>query len=237
MDNAEAEKRAAQDHAEAVELAAETLGVQVLEALVFELEQVPEWARRSESDHALAVDRLRDKVLGLVGRALGVLFTGQYPVCQAELARVAFGEEITATLKIDRGATSRHELADATGSRVLVVIADPGRFTAGIDAVRARAAQGDLFREGPATPVDGEPNDDLPAYAASSAPDMGELIGTLVEAGVPLRPGEAEAWTVAQQRYGLNWARKFIEERDRGEDVTDFPRPWFISAPIPRAVQ
>lgn len=236
MDKQEADQRAAQAHAEAVTIAAETLGVQVLEALVFELEQVPEWARRSESDHALAVDRLRSRVVGLVGQALSILFRGNYPVCQAQLARVGFGDEITATLKIDRGATSRHELADATGARVLVVIADPDRFTAGIDEVRARAGQGDLFAAPGEAPA-GEPNDDLPPIAQTTPPDIGELIGTLVEAGVPLRPGEAEAWTIAQQHYALNWSRKFLDARDSGADVSDYPRPWFISAPIQRTVQ
>jgi hypothetical protein len=62
---------------------------------------------------------------------------------------VSFGDGISARIKIARDAVARHELADASGGKIVVLLADPERFFEGIERVRARASQGELF-EGPA---------------------------------------------------------------------------------------
>ena len=67
--------------------------------------------------------------------------------CAAELAQVSFGDGIRATLKISKTASSRHELADATGQTVVVVMARAEEFTQRMEEIKAQATQKDLFKE------------------------------------------------------------------------------------------
>lgn len=133
----------------AAELAAETMGRDLLSALVDELKAAPDcWDKMSQQDQDQTIERLRRRITKLVQEALGLVFRGEYPAVRATVAGVRFKKGITASLQVERGAYNRHELADAEGQQVLIVMANPDDYLARMEEIRAADKQGDLFPAG-----------------------------------------------------------------------------------------
>lgn len=140
------ENRKQEEMRDAVELAAETLGKDLLTALINELQVAKAaWGQLSELDQNASIERLRQRVHKLVGEALGIMLLQQYPVVAATVVGVRFKKGITVALSLDKRAEGRHDLADAEGKSVLVVIADPDELREGMASIRAAAKQGELF--------------------------------------------------------------------------------------------
>lgn len=129
------------------ELAVETLGKDLLEALLQEVRLVPQsWAQLGPIEQENLIDRLRRRVQLLLRDAVSIMFAGETPAVRARLSGLKFGKEIQCVLSIARDATGRHELLDAVGMPVVLIMADPNEYMAAMDTVKARAAQGDLFQ-------------------------------------------------------------------------------------------
>jgi hypothetical protein len=151
-----AERNAAQDM---IAIHAETMGADFLAALLAELRQMPDhWARLNEQAQQQIIDRIREKVRAAVTKAQGMFLRAGCAAVPADLESVGFKNGITAALKIPRDALHRHELADAQGQRVLVVIADGNRWLERMDEIKARADQADMFD------ADYDPSRDQPGY-------------------------------------------------------------------------
>lgn len=146
--------------ADPAEMALDSIGRQLLEALVEQLKVAPEtWAKMTQIQQDQTIDRLRERVLNVVENALSMLFSGHYPSCTAQLVSLTVKDEIRASLTVAKSMQNLHELADAVGRSVLVVVASPEDFTARMEEIRARASQGDLFHREP--PHDEAPSGDL----------------------------------------------------------------------------
>lgn len=128
-------------------ISAEKIGHDLLQALVEELKSSKiAWADLPEESQNESIDRLRQVVHDLVGQVLALVLMRSYPVCVATVSGVRFKKGIHVTLSVDKHAQSRHELADAEGKSVLVLMADPDALRDDLAAVRAEAEQGDLFK-------------------------------------------------------------------------------------------
>lgn len=151
---------AERDHAQdTIAIHAETMGADFLAALLAELRTMPDhWARLNEQAQQQIIDRLKEKVRAAVIKAQGMFLRAGCAAVPADLEAVGFKNGITAALKIPRDALHRHELSDATGQRVLVVIADGNRWLERMDELKAKADQHDLF-DG-----DYDPTRDQPGY-------------------------------------------------------------------------
>ena len=233
----------------AAQEAAEQLGATLLRDLVKRLEELPKpWRDLDQYEQQREIDALRGQVEAIIRAAFDVLFRQQYPACVAQLGRVAFGDTISASIKIARDAVARHELADASGGKIVVLLADPERFLEGMELIRARASQGELFvGVDPAAPGSDETVYSTPPAGEAEADgwvtlgteqkharELAKLVELLYMAGVRvLNLDAAQGWTEAQRALAATWAR------DRWNRVhaptlssaEAIDRPWFIAAP------
>lgn len=216
-------------------LAADTLGRDMLTTLLREVETIPGWDRLPAIDQQNRINAIADAIRGVIVQALDVLFRGDYPACTAELAQVSFGDGIRATLKIAKSATSRHELADATGQTVVVVMARAEEFTARMEEIKAQCTQKDLFEaygdrrwaetkaadDETASPDGDQPTDDSAAAGeVKDSPtegawtfdgfDMFEWIRLLEKAGAIVTATDFGNWDQAEKESACQWAAEAV---------------------------
>jgi len=127
-------------------LAQANLGRDLLKAMVdvIRTAQKP-WHAISQAEQEQLIDRLRDETDDMVRKAINTLLTGEFPAVGGKVHQVVFSGGIKCTLIIDALAKYRHELADAEGTNVLVVVADPAEYLQSMDQVKADADQPDMF--------------------------------------------------------------------------------------------
>src|SRR4029079_17246981 len=88
------------------------------------------WAKMSAQQQDETIERLRKRTRALIAEGLNMLFRGQYPACEAVLDGIAIKNGLKLTLKIAKGARNWHEIVEAEGQNVLVVIGDPEKYRA-----------------------------------------------------------------------------------------------------------
>lgn len=133
----------------AVDLAAANLGHDMLDALVAELEKMPEaFAKLPQHGQEAVIRRLDHAVRQVVTKALAILFHGEYPACRAVLESIAIKDGIKAALKIARTEHHLIELAEHVGTPVVVVMAQPDMYFDRMGEIRGRKDQPDLFDRG-----------------------------------------------------------------------------------------
>lgn len=127
-------------------LAQANLGRDLLKAMVdvIRTAQKP-WHAISQAEQELLIGRLRDDTDDMVRKAINTLLTGEFPAVGGKVHQVVFSSGIKCTLQIDAHAKYRHDLSDAEGTNVLVVIADPAEYLQSMDQVKADADQPDMF--------------------------------------------------------------------------------------------
>lgn len=144
---AEAAEPAEQSVAQAAaELAAETLGRDLLASMVEELRAAPDcWEKMSQVRQDQTISRMRVRVQKLVSETLSILFRGQYPALPALLTGISMNKGLQVKLAIDRNAPSRYELLDMINRQVVIVLADPEEYVQRMEEIRAQEKQRDLF--------------------------------------------------------------------------------------------
>lgn len=117
-------------------LQAESIGRSLLIELVDIIKMLPEpWAKTSEDDQNDIIDRLRDEVHAMARRTVVEVEARGRPHLRSTVDQVVFKDGVRIVLKGLSGAAA-HDLADAQGSDVLVVIGDAAPFIEGTEAVR-----------------------------------------------------------------------------------------------------
>lgn len=135
------------DPLEIVTLTAETLGRDILAALIEEIKRIPSsWEQLKSHDQQMAIERLAQRTRLVITEGLYLLFRGHYPACEATLEGIAIKKGLRVSLKIAKGARNWHEVVEAEGSQVLLVMADPAQFVERMDEIKAQADQKDLFK-------------------------------------------------------------------------------------------
>lgn len=143
------------------------LGRDILGAIVYELKTQPDhWARLSEETQKRQLEGLRDKVRAIVQNAVRVMVSGaDFRSVQVELEGMTFKDGIKGSFTLDKSEPNRHELADAIGRRVVIVMASPEAFLQRIEDVKAATDQLDLFGG------DYDPMSDQPGYRRDEKED------------------------------------------------------------------
>lgn len=130
----------------AIVLSAETLGHDLLAALIAELRHMPDhFLRLNEKLQRETIDRLKEKIQAGAEKAISILMKAELAAVPAEVKSVSIGEYIKAQLRVQRDALYRHALADAQGKKVLVLVASPDQWMQRMDEIKARADQLDLW--------------------------------------------------------------------------------------------
>lgn len=130
-------------------LAAETMGKQLLLALVDELKVLQDpWAKTSQKKQDDALDRLRARIEHLTREAITILAQGGQQCVKAEVESVTFKDGIKAVLTFPKGLEGVHDLADQVGDHVFVVItSNPDEFLQGMGDVQGEPDQRALLED------------------------------------------------------------------------------------------
>lgn len=123
------------------QMTADTVGKDLLQALVTEIKLLPDpWPKLSQKKQDDVIDRLRDRVATNVQMAVHLLSSQGRTVVVGDLEQITI-KDAKAVIKVGRGAESLHELYDAQGKAVMVIVSDAGEHTGGMDDVTGEADQ------------------------------------------------------------------------------------------------
>lgn len=172
----------------AAEVAADSLGYDLLQALVDEVSQFPGWQGLTQAQQDTHINRLGANVRRLVKGTLDILFGANYPACSAIIGDVIFSTgSIKAKLQIDRTAVSRHELSDAAGQQVVIVMANPDQWFERMESIKGALDQRDLFHHareplGHMGQEEKPAPEDKPQSSAASPDSEGSALGDMLPA-------------------------------------------------------
>lgn len=106
-----------------VEVAEETFLGDLVTFVLDELKALPKaWPMLSESDQDIVLERLQRRAKSATRSCIDILASQARPVVQATVEQVTFKGGIKAVLQVPAHAQHRHELADAEGQEVMIVI-------------------------------------------------------------------------------------------------------------------
>jgi len=99
------------------------------------------WNMTSEKNQEIALNKMEEVIKQAVRQAVMVIATDRAPSLAGTVESVTFKDGIKAVLTLDKHAEGRHNLADAEGTTVLIVMANPEQFTGGMEKVGAAPDQ------------------------------------------------------------------------------------------------
>ncbi len=147
-------------------MTANTLGKDLLSALVLEMKMMPDtWAKLSEKKQNDIIDRLRSRVDASVKMAVHLIAANGRTVVQGDLDKITIKDGAQALIKIGKSVSALHELAEAQGQAVLLVLSGgESQYTGGMDEVRGESDQRafEMGREYTDGDGDGMPDADAP---------------------------------------------------------------------------
>lgn len=240
-----------------IAISAATMGHDLVAALLSELRGMPEhWAKLNSDMQQKIIERLKEKTAKAVDTAIVLLMRSEFQAVPAKLEYVNRKDGIRAGLTVNADAVCRHALFDASGSQVLVVIADPKRWTQRMDEIKAKDDQLELFD--PAANYD--PSVDQPGYRRDQDPllpgkswaDLKASFGVtqeppagddnaadpklvaqrilqeqLAEAGIAVSLGAVQAATEEQQNEARAWIETYLSD----PNGCTIERPAWLPAP------
>ena len=139
-----------------IEFAKNELTGKLLQICVSQLDKLKTpWSHTSEKNQEIALNAMRQAVTAAVTDAVMIINADRKPRLDATVDSVTFKDEIKATLTLSKAMGGRHELADAAGSTVSVIIARPEDFTGGGNKVKPQPDQKSLLEKTDANPMEG----------------------------------------------------------------------------------
>ncbi|WP_431206762.1 ribosome modulation factor [Burkholderia cepacia] len=133
-----------------LQMTAESIGKDLLSALVTEIKLLPDlWVKLSEKKQNDVIDRLRARVEHNVKMATHLIASDGRVVVQGDLVQITIKDGVKAAVEFSSAAPNLHDLYDAQGKAVLLVVANATAHTGGMDEVRGETDQRglDLGRE------------------------------------------------------------------------------------------
>lgn len=147
------------------QMTAETVGKDILQALVMELKLLPKpWPEIPQKKQDDIIDRLRSRVESNVKMAVHLLASQGRTVVAGDLDQITIKDGVKAVVKFGSGAANLHELYDVAGKAVLVVVANAGDHTIGMDEIQGESDQramdlGHEYHDNDGGGMDGASND------------------------------------------------------------------------------
>ena len=123
-------------------MTAATIGKDLLSALVTELKLLPAvWAKLPQKKQDDILDRLRARVESNVGMAVHMSAAQGRVTVVGDLDQITIKDGVKAVVKFSPAAPSLHQLYEAAGKAVLVIVASGEDHTGGMDEVKGEADQ------------------------------------------------------------------------------------------------
>ncbi len=124
------------------DMTTDTVGRDILQALVQEIKLLPDvWVKISKSKQDDVIDRLRSRVETNIKMAVHLLAAEGRTVVAGDLDQITIKDGVKAVVKFSSVAANLHELYEASGMAVLVVVANPKENLVGMDEVRGESDQ------------------------------------------------------------------------------------------------
>lgn len=141
----------------AVELARETLLGDLMSLVIEELKAAPDvWQKLSEHKQDAVIGRVHQRVSDAVRQAVELIASNGRTAIPATLEQVTVKDGIKGVVTVSRTDPNRHDLADAVGRAVMIVVADPAEFSGGAGDVKPDPDQQPLNGFGAGDVVDVE---------------------------------------------------------------------------------
>ena len=129
-----------------VDIAEETMLGDLMSLTLDELKHAQDaWQKLSEADQDATIDRIEARTRQAIVSAVRMIATQGFVRLPATLESVTVKDSIKATLSIAKTDPSRHELFDATGCVLTVVLADISQFVEKPHGHKGDPAQLDLI--------------------------------------------------------------------------------------------
>ncbi|HEM7888508.1 TPA: cell division protein FtsK [Burkholderia cepacia] len=164
-----------------LQMTAESIGKDLLSALVTEIKLLPDlWVKLSEKKQNDVIDRLRARVEHNVKMATHLIASDGRVVVQGDLVQITIKDGVKAAVEFSSAAPNLHDLYDAQGKAVLLVVANATAHTGGMDEIRGESDQRglDLGREYTAQDGDGmdgdKPDSDVVDADFREVPKLGD---------------------------------------------------------------
>lgn len=123
-------------------MTADTIGKDILSALMQEIRLLPDvWVKLPQARQEDIISRLSDRVTANVKMAVHLISSQGRTVVVGELEQITIKNGAKAIIKIGRGDESLHDLYDAQGKAVLIVVSDAGDHTGNMDELKGEADQ------------------------------------------------------------------------------------------------
>lgn len=128
-----------------IDITCETLGGDLASWLVDRLRQQPKtYGEMSEQEQRETIESATMAVNSMLRRAVALIAADERKVIVADVEKVEFKDGIKAVISCSKSSEYRHDLADAQGQTVLIVVADADKYLGG-DRPEAEPDQGALF--------------------------------------------------------------------------------------------
>lgn len=105
------------------------------------------WGVLPEKDQQKIIDRITERFSEAVRQAVKIIAAESRAHLVADVDSVTFKDGIKVTLKVSKASEDRHELADATGQMVLIVLPQVDKFLTG-EIPKAEPDQRELLGAG-----------------------------------------------------------------------------------------
>lgn len=123
-------------------MTADTVGKDLLSALVTEIKLLPDvWVKLTEEKQNDVIERLYKRVGDNVKMAVHLLAADGRTVVAGALDQITIKDGVKAVVKFSPAAPNLHELYDAANKQVLLVVANAGEYTAGMEEVKGESDQ------------------------------------------------------------------------------------------------
>lgn len=125
-----------------VHIAADTMLGDLMGVVLDELKAAPDvWQKLGEVEQDDAIDRIRRQCAAAVEDCVRIIATQGFSRIRAKVDAITVKDGIKATLTLAQHDPARHELVDAQGSSVFIVLADVEQFSGGVAAIHAEPDQ------------------------------------------------------------------------------------------------
>jgi hypothetical protein len=127
---------------ETLEMTAQSIGKDLLSGLVQEMKLLPDvWVKISKAKQDDIIERLRKRVEVNVKMAVHLVASEGRTVIAGDLEQITIKDGVKAVCKFSQHAPNMHEMFDAAGKAILLVVANPADHTGGMDEIKGESDQ------------------------------------------------------------------------------------------------
>lgn len=128
-----------------IEIAAETMLGDMMQLVIGEMRALPNvWEKLSQDRQDEVIGRVQKRCADAVRQCVQMIATSGRTAIPGALDSVTVKDGIKAVVKLSMTDPNRHELIDACGRGVIVIVADAAEFAGGADEIKGEPDQREM---------------------------------------------------------------------------------------------